>query len=204
MQRDDVIKLFKEHHYYLRSSQLTRHRVHTSLIRQMVERGLLEKVKRGLYRLPPHEIPEDETFTFDYFDAAMAVPTGVFCLSTALYYHGLTTQSPGVFDMAIPRSHRTPKLYTVAVRFYRFQELYFSHGVEEIRTPIGPIRMYDREKAICDAFRLRRIIGENIAMESLNTYLKLRDKDINKLIDVAGLCEVKHLIEPVVKAMVGF
>ncbi len=204
MSTDEVVKLFKQHHYYLRSGQLAKYKVHTSLIRKMLDSGQLEKIKRGLYRLPVATIPEHENFTFDYFDAAVAVPKGIFCLATALYYYGLSTQRPAVFDMAIPRTQRTPKIYTVSVRFYRFLEPYYSYGVEEIQTELAPLRIYNREKSICDAFRQRRIIGEDIALESLNAYLKQGKKNINKLLKMAAFCKIKHIIEPVVKAMVGF
>ncbi len=204
MNPNDVINLFKQHNYYLRSSLLIKLKVHTSLIRKMLDQGQLEQVKRGFYRLPADSIPENEQFTFDYFDAAAAVPNGVFCLSTALHYHGLTTQRPTIFDMAVPRTQRTPNLFTVSVKFYRFQEPYYSYGLEEIKTEIAIIKIYNKEKSVCDAFRQRRVIGEDIAMESLNAYLKQRKKDINKLFETAALCKVKHLIEPVVKAMVGF
>ncbi len=204
MKQDDVIKLFERHNYYLSSGLLTKLKVHTSLIRQMVQRGELEQVKRGLYRLPMEALPRDEEFTFDYFDAAAGVPSGIFCLSTALYYHGLTTNRPAVFDMAIPRTRRAPELFTVSIRFYRFQEPYYSYGVEEVRTKPALIKIYNKEKSLCDAFRQRRIIGEDIALESLNAYLKEHKKDINKLLVTAEVCKVKHLIEPVVKAMTGF
>ena len=204
MNTDNVIKLYKRHSYYLKSGQLVKLKVHTSLIRKMLDDGLLEQVKRGLYGLPAEEIPEDKNFTYDYFDAAAAVPKGIFCLSTALHYHGLSTQRPAIFDMAIPRTQRTPKLFTVSIRFYRFQEPYYSFGVQEIKTAVTTIKIYNKEKSICDAVRQRRIVGEDIAMESLNAYLKQSKKDINKLIRTAAFCKVKHIIEPVVKAMVGF
>lgn len=204
MNTGDVIKLFKQHNYYLKSSQLTKFKIHTSLIREMLDQGLIEQVKRGLYRLPPEALPEHEIFTHDYFDAAIALPKGIFCLTTALYYHGLSTQRPAVFDMAIPRTQRTPKLFTVSVHFYRFLKPYYAYGVEEIQMDMTTIKIYNKEKSVCDAVRLRRIIGEDIAMESLNTYLKQSKKDINKLLKAAKFCKVKHIIEPAVKAMVGF
>jgi len=201
---DDVIKLFKQHNYYLKSNQLVKLKIHTSIIRGMLDQGLINQVKRGIYRLPPEVLPEYENFTYDYFDAAIAVPKGIFCLTTALYYHGMSTQRPAVFDIAIPRTQRTPKLFTVSVQFYRFLEPYYTYGVEEIRTEMATIRIYNKEKSVCDAVRLRHIIGENIAMESLNAYLKQSKKDINKLLKAAKFCKVKHIIEPAVKAMVGF
>ncbi len=203
MTTDEVIRFFKQNRYYLNTSQLLKYKVHTSVLRNMVNVGLLEQVKRGLYRLPAETLPEDEIFTYDYFDAAVAVPKGVFCLATALHYHGLTTQRPSTFDMVIPRSQRTPKLFTVSVRFYRFNEPYYSYGIQEINTSLISVKIYDKEKSVCDAFRQRRIIGEELAMESLHTYLMQAPKDINKLLATAALCRVKHLVEPVVKTFAG-
>ena len=204
MNVDEIIILFKQNNYYLKSSQLVNCKVHTSFIREMLEQGQIEQVKRGLYRLPVEALPEHKIFTYDYIDAAIAVPKGIFCLTTALYYHGLSTQKPSVLDMAIPRTHRTPRLFTVSVRFYRFSTLYYAYGVNEIEAGLATIKFYEKEKAVCDAVRMRRIIGEDVAMESLNLYLRQGRNNINKLLKTAKFCRVKHIIEPAVKAMVGF
>lgn len=204
MKIQDVITLFRNSNGYVSSSELIQHRVHTATIRSMLEQGLIEKIKAGLYRLPPDELPQDNTFTHEYFDVATAIPDGVFCLTTALFYHGLSTRKPDIFDIAIPPTRRNKKIYTVPVRFYRFHQLYYSLEVEDIPTQIVPIPMYSKEKSVCDAIRMRHIIGEDVAMEGLNIYIRQRQKDINKLFEIAGICKIKHIIEPAVKAMIGF
>ena len=204
MYNDEVLKLFKENSGYLSSADLQRHKVHTSIIRAFVEQGRIERIKRGLYRLPPEELLQDQTFTHDYFDAAMAVPKGVFCLKTGLYYYGLTTYNPTQFDMAIPPTNRSAKILTAAVRFYRFKEPFYSNHIEHIKTSLFPIKMYNKERTVCDVVRMRHIVGEDIAMEGLNAYLKQQKKDINQLLSMARFCKVKHIVEPAVKAMTGF
>jgi len=164
----------------------------------------IERVKRGLYRLSPENLVADEYFTFDYFDAAIAVPEGVFCPMTALSYHDLSTSKPSEFDMAIPPARRDTKLATVSVRFYRFREPYYSYGIQEIQTSTTSIKIYEKEKSVCDAIRLRHIIGDDVAMEALNTYIRMPQKKINKLWQVAKICRVSHIVEPAVKAMTGF
>ena len=84
MQREEIIKLFRKNKGYLSSANLQKYKVHTSIIREMVEQGELERIKRGIYRLTPENLPQDETFTYDYFDAVMSVPKGVFCLRTEI------------------------------------------------------------------------------------------------------------------------
>lgn len=204
MDRTEIIKLFVKNKGYLTSTDLQGYRVHTSVIRYLVEQGRINRIKRGLYRLPPEKLPQDETFTHDYFDAAISVPAGVFCLNTALYYYGLTTYNPAIFDIAIPPTNRNAKTLTTTVRFYRFKEPYYSNHIETIKTSIFPIKIYSRERTVCDAIRMRHLIGEDIAMEGLNTYIKQQKKDINKLLKIAKFCKVKHIVEPAVKAMTVF
>lgn len=76
--------------------------------------------------------------------------------------------------------------------------------IENIKTSIFPIRIYGMERTVCDVIRMRHIVGEDIAMEGLNNYIKKTKKDINKMFDMAKFCRVKHIIEPAVKAMIGF
>lgn len=204
MQSKRILKLFKEHHGYLRSADLVKYGIHTSSIKKLVEDGKIDRIRRGLYRLPPGELVQDETFTFEYFDAAAAVPKGIFCLSTALYYHGLTTQNPSVLEMAILPTQRNTTLFSAAIRFYRFQKPYFTYDVETIHTNLFPLKIYGQEKSVCDAIRMRHLVGEDIAMEGLNSYIKRPEKDINRLLETATFCKIRHIVEPAVKAMVGF
>ena len=204
MKIKEIKTWFRDAGGYLTTNNLLQRGVHTSTIKMLLQKNEIVQVKRGLYRLPADELPEDEKFTHDYFDVARAVSDGVFCLSTALFYHNMTTTRPVVFDVAIPRSHRSTKISTVSVHYYRFSEPYYSMNIERISTNIAPVRMYDLEKTVCDAIRLRHIVGEDIAMEGLNTYMRRRNKKINKLLKIAARCKVRHIVEPGVKAMVGF
>ncbi|MBD3383611.1 hypothetical protein GF407_01680 [candidate division KSB1 bacterium] len=204
MQNSDIINLFQKSGGYLNSTQLIKNKVHTSTIRKLLKTGKIEKIKRGLYRLAPDELPQHNYFTYDYFDATIGVPAGIFCLTTALFYHNLTTTRPITFDMAIPPSHRNTKLNTVSLRLYRFNEPYYSLDIKKIKTNITVIKIYEKEKSICDAIRLRHIIGEDVAMESLNSYMRLKEKEINKLLQTAKICKVTHIVEPAIKAMTGF
>jgi len=68
----------------------------------------------------------------------------------------------------------------------------------------GIVRIYNKEKTIGDLFRYMKKIGEDIAVESLKTYLQNRkERNIPKLIEYAEICGVKKKIEPMVKAMLS-
>ena len=63
--------------------------------------------------------------------------------------------------------------------------------------------MYNKEKTICDMFRYRKKIGEDIALEALKNYLRRKDASIKTLNEYAILCRVKTVMLPYVKAMVS-
>ena len=58
------------------------------VLARLTASGELEKVARGLYRLPDTSVSERESLA----TIAIKVPQAVFCLLTALQIHELTTQ----------------------------------------------------------------------------------------------------------------
>ena len=76
------------------------------VLTRMTAAGLLEKVGRGLYRLPDSPSSEHESLVA----IATKVPQAVFCLLTALQFHELTTQLPRQVWIAMPRGSHSPKI----------------------------------------------------------------------------------------------
>ena len=62
--------------------------------------------------------------------------------------------------------------------------------------------MYNREKTICDMFRYRDKLGENLALEALKNYLHGKDSNIKKLSEYAVICRVKKIMFPYITAMI--
>jgi hypothetical protein len=68
---------------------------------------------------------------------------------------------------------------------------------------MGEIKIYNIEKTVCDMFRYRNKLGTDIALEGLKNYLKLKEANINKLSKYAEICQVKTVMMPYVRAIVG-
>lgn len=66
--------------------------------------GLLDLVRRGLYRLPDAQVSEFESLG----TIATNMPQAVFCLLTALQFHELTTQLPRQAWIAAARQPSAP------------------------------------------------------------------------------------------------
>ena len=170
-------------------------------IARLVREGQIEKVKRGLYRLP--EIAVTPSIGGSLVEVSHAVPRGVIALVSALAHYELTTFVPPEVYVAIPLSDKPPKLQYPPVRFFYFPARFYSPGIERIKTPAGTVRIYSMEKTICDVFRYRNKIGESLALEALRNYLRRRDSSIQRLVEYATICRVKTVMLPYIKAIVS-
>ncbi len=143
------------------------------------DRGQVEQLARGIFVQP--DLPADP----DLIEIAVRAPDATLCLATALARHGLTDDIPPTIDIALPRSRRAPRT-TAPVAWHRFDEDTFDIGREEI-TVHGKlmIGIYDTRRSIVDAFRLRHLYGEDLAVDAVRRWLARRGNHPAELLDIA-------------------
>jgi len=94
-------------------------------------------------------------------------PQGVLCLLSALAFHELTTQSPPVVWLALPKSAwRKPDVYP-PLRILHYSGEAFTAGVETHKRQGGTVRVYSVVKTVADGFKFRNRIGLDVAIEAL-------------------------------------
>jgi predicted transcriptional regulator of viral defense system len=191
--------IFKKHSGYARMQELRSQKIHPRTIAKAVKEGIIEKIKPGLYKLVDY--PWDEHGSFA--DVCNSYNKAVICLTSAAAYFEITTLNPAYITVAVP--HNTPgfSLDYPPIQVYYFPYKYYETGINEIDTKSGHIRIYNQEKTICDLFRYKNKIGDDIVIESLRNYLKQKKRDINKLFEYAEILKVKEKLQPYVKAIVG-
>ncbi len=191
-----LIGYFKEKKYAT-MKELREQGFQTRDIKKLMEQGKIEKIKSGLYKSSDVNIEHE-----GFIDVCKSVPQGIICLISALEYHGLSTVNPNQIYIAIPHSEKKVNISFPPVKFFFFRDRYYLMGIEEIETKNGSFKIYNAEKTICDMFRYRNKLGEDLALEGLKNYLKQRNADINKLWDYAIKCRVKTIVHPYLKALV--
>jgi len=189
-------QLFAEHGNMLRTGEAIELGIHPRTLYALRDRGELERVDRGLYRLssaPPLSSP-------DWVAIALRVPRAVICLISALAHHGLTTQVPHSIDIALPSHAQVPRMDN-PIRVFWFSRPAYSAGVNVIRIDDVAIRIYSPEKTIADCFKYRNKIGLDIAIEALRAYRE-KHKRPNRaaLIHYAQVCRVERVIRPYLEA----
>jgi len=189
--------VFKRKGGLLRMSDAVRAGVHRDTLRVMVERGDLEKLSRGLYRLIDSPTPTHP----DLAAVAVKVPQGVICLISALAYHELTTQIPHEVYLAIDRNSQPPRIDFPPVRTFRFSGTAFTEGVERHKVDSVTLRVYSREKTIADCFKFRNKIGLDTCIEALRRYRETRGFNPDVLLRYAEVCRVKQVMRPYIEAV---
>lgn len=169
-------------------------RVHLS---RLYRRGLLEKIGRGLYRLPQADVTQHHSLA----EVGRRVPSGVVCLLSALSFHELTTQSPHEVWIAIDRKGRLPKSLGTRLRVIRFSGAALTSGVQEHKIEGVTVRVYDPAKTVVDCFKYRNKIGLDVALEALRDYRRLRKRRTDDLWRYAKICRVTEVIRPYLEAM---
>ena len=165
---EKLTKIFEKHKGYARMQELRNQQIHPRNVAKAVSEGIIEKVKPGLYK--PVNYPWDEHSSFA--DVCNSHKKAVICLTSAVAYYELTTFNPSYITVAVP--HNTPafKLDYPPIQVYYFPHKYYETGIDEFDTKSGFIRIYNQEKSLCDLFRYRNKIGDDIVIESLKNYLK--------------------------------
>lgn len=192
-----AIEIFKTHEGLLRSSEAQNLGIHPEIINTMLERDLITKEERGLYRLVEKRLDADP----DIINVAKLMPKAVFCLLTALNFHEMTTQIPRKVYVAIPRGYREANISHPPLEVVMFSKKPYEAGVEEHNLSGVLVSIYNEPKTVTDCFKFRKKVGENVAIEALKDYLERDNHDIQLLLKYAAINRVKKVIEPYLKAL---
>jgi predicted transcriptional regulator of viral defense system len=158
----------------------------------LVREGLVERQARGVYAVARHPHTAEHSLA----QVAKRVPAGVFCLLTALRFHGLTTQSPAEVWIALPEKARKPRLDYPRLRVARFSGAALSEGIETHKLEAVEIRVYSAAKTVADCFKYRNKVGIDVAVEALRDFSRKRRGGANELARFARICRVSRVMQP--------
>ena len=181
----------------LRPRDLISYGIPPSYLHRLYNRGLLDRVGRGLYMLPNAEVTEHHTLA----EASKRAPQAVVCLLSALRFHGLTSQAPFEIWLAIENKARRPRINDLPCRFARFSDKAFLSGIETHGIDGVPVRVYNPAKTVADCFKYRNKIGLAVALEALRDCLDQRKCTVDDLWRYAKICRVANVMRPYLEAM---
>jgi predicted transcriptional regulator of viral defense system len=161
--------------------------VHPRDLYRLRDEGVLVELSRGVFRqadAPTPSLP-------DQLAVAYRVPIAITCCVSAAAIHDLTDEIPISVQIAVPRSQRPPRIDFPPVEVFRFAAVTFEVGVSSIEAAPGEnVRVYGPERTVVDLIRLRRRLGEPLALGALRRYLRRRDSRPGRLLELARALNV--------------
>jgi predicted transcriptional regulator of viral defense system len=124
----------------------------------------------------------------------------VFCLLTALRFHGLPTQSPAEVWIALTEKARRPRLDYPRLRVARFSATSLAEGVEQHPVEGVTLRVTTPAKTVADCFKYRNKIGFDGAVEALRHFTRKHRGRASDLARFARVCRVSRVMQPYLDA----
>lgn len=139
--------------------------------------GILSRVRHGYYEITEKsEVSEEQLL-------ATLVPKGIVCVESALFHYSYSDFAPRKWSIAVPRSMSRTKLNVdvLALQPYYVQaELYdLGKTTDNFNGVVLPV--YDRERTICDCFKYRAKLDNEIFNKALNAYANDTEKNLSNL-----------------------
>lgn len=171
----EIIESFiKLNNGYVTSKMITDLGIHRMYLNIMCEKGIIEKVGKGIYI-------DSKKYEDSYYVFSLENPNVIFSHMTALYFYGLSIKAPSSeYDITIFNKYHNPKIKKHNI-FYVSKYIY-NIGLTEVETPAGnKVKAYNMERCICDIIRSKKRMDIELVKYSVKEYLKRNGKDLNKL-----------------------
>ena len=166
-------------------------------LRRLCDRGELEQIYRGLYRIADAEVNELSSLA----EVSKRIPRGIICLLSALQVHGISSESPHAVWVLVDRHARMPKMASPRLEVVRASGVARQHGIETLTIEGMKVQITTPAKTVADCFRYRRHVGLEVALAALKDYLRKRKGSIDALVAAARADRIYTLMRPYLEAL---
>ena len=151
--------------------------LYKSDIGKLVTDGVLERIRHGFYQLSGNfDITEAEYLS-------RLIPEGIVCVESALFHYGYSDFTPREWSIAVPRTVSQRKLKTdiVPLKAYYIQQDVYELGKRQADFDGTMLPIYDKERTICDCFKYRTKLDNELFAKAVNAYATDKEKNLANL-----------------------
>ena len=144
----------------------------------LFKQGYIERVKHVYYKLSVGDEPKEELLL------SKLMTQGIICVESALFYYGYSDFAPREWTITVPRSSsRTVKAIQeeIPVKAYYVQNDMYRLGETTGSFNGVTLPVYDRERTICDCFKYRTKLDNEIFNKAVNAYVADQKKNLANL-----------------------
>jgi len=186
--------IFSDYDYIMTTAQLSAENLSYRDVKKMLDEGLIEKIKRGYY----HWIE-------DYGKSEVLIinrlfPDAVLCMETALFYYRYSDRNPAEWNITIDKniSRNRTKIDYPFIKEYRVEPALVTLGETTGKIDFIDVRIYDRDRTICDVLRNMNKMDKEIFNKAIQNYVKDPKKNIPNLMQYAKELKVKKRVKDLI------
>lgn len=189
-------KLFESYGGVMRTKELRAERVFYCSVQWLIKEGYITKIKTGLYRWGEVNKSDEIKLITKLF------PDGVICRESALYIYGYLENKPSEWHIAVNKDSGKSRFQIdfPKVKPHYTQSKMLSIGMTNIEAEGAFIRIYDRERTLCDCIKYRNKLTNSIFQKVLKSYTLDTQKNTLLLLEYAEQLRVKKYTQNLVGA----
>lgn len=160
-------------------------------LKRFLDDGSLVREARGIYSF-------SDRFSDEFVLLQAKCKKGIFSYGTALYFHGMSDRFPNMISLTVPKSYNVYYLQTKLshVKFHRVKAEWWGIGIMEMTSPQGGlIRVYDKERCICDMLRDRKNTDPQVFSQAVKGYFSSKNYDMIRLMEYASHFHLEEKIQ---------
>ena len=192
---EKILKIMKNNGGYITTKELDENNINRYFLTKMIERKQINRISRGYYGLVDYNADE-------YYKIISMSERTVFSMNTALYLHNLSDRTPLIFDITVPYYYGGSLRKNNKVNLHFVKNSILNLGKIEITSPFGmKIKVYDKERTICDIVKNRNNMDMEIFSKAIKNYIKSSDKNLNKLMKYAKELKIEKKMKEFMKVI---
>lgn len=187
---DKMKNEFKKYGGVLKTSELKELGFSSRQINKLLEEGMISRIKYGFYELTDY-IPKEEVIIARLF------PKAVIFLESAMMHYGYTDRIPLAWQIAVDRYSKTTQ-YDIdypLIKPYYLKPKFIDIGIDTIQVDGVEVRIYDRDRTICDALRYEKKLEEEVFTNAIKRYIKDPEKNVRNLFEYAKVFNIKNKVQ---------
>ena len=185
--------LFDSHGGIPKTGELLQNGYYHRKLQELINDGEIEQVRRGYY-----QCIDDNSYS-EVVIIVRLFPDAVLCMESALDYYGYTERTPSAWNLAVPDSSSRRRFHISwpVVKPHFISESKFPVGITEAEIEGTKVRIYDRERTICDCLTHRNKMDAEIFNSAIRGYLKDPQRNEARLGKYAAILRVQRKVREV-------
>lgn len=181
-------EIFEKYGGMMQTKQLEAENIFYRRIQQLIQEGYVEKIRYGYYQWA-----DSDDFS-EVGTISRLFPDAILCMDTALRYYGYSDRTPGDWHLAVSKDSGKSRF---KIDYPFVKPYYVEPSVLELGLTAGEVdghsvRIYDKDRVICDCLRYRNKIDKEIFNKAVQGYINDTGKSIPRLIEYAETLRVKR------------